>query len=147
MQRPTGITILAILSFIISFLLFCVPLSLWLFHVARAARGGTAPGNHGFSHMGLAGDLAIGTFLVVFLVFAVLYLVNGIGLLRLRNWARWLTVILLCIDILHVLRRALFSLRVIRFSGAAVHLIVLALCIWAIAYLFQPDVKKAFGAS
>lgn len=141
MERPTGVTILAVLSFIgaalwgLCGLLFIVAGSM----VSALARSG-GPGSAIFA----AGGAVAGA---VFLLFAILYIALGIGFIKLQNWARVLAIVLIAIG-------ALFG--VVGLFGMMMHFaifalffraLVLAIQIWILVYLFKPHVKQAFGAT
>jgi|SRR5690348_5408141 len=88
MARPTGVTILAVLSFLgagLSLLGAC-----FMFVVGAAGMAAMAGGR------AMGGPFAaLGAFAgVALLLFGVLYIVNGVGLLKLRPWGRLLTIIL-----------------------------------------------------
>jgi hypothetical protein len=81
---------------------------------------------------------------VVLLIFAVLYAVVGWGLLKLKEWARIVTLVLAGLGVLG----ALFGL-VGAFTHFAVFILFwtvvrLAIAGWIIWYLLQPNVKAAF---
>jgi hypothetical protein len=140
MQRPTGVTILAVLCFLgAAFLLMAA---------AFATAGGAL-----LSHMmatgpgagllfGLGGALVGGVFLVI----GILDLVVGIGFLKLQNWARILMIVFVGLSVLGSGGGMLFLfghfLPLLMFR----HIVSVAIDIWILIYLFQPHVKQAFGA-
>lgn len=139
MNRPVGVTILAVLAFFFGGLLALGALLAFL--------GGAI-----VSHLTTSGGLkmlaGVGSAIigVILLGFAIVYLVDGIGLLKLANWARILTIILVALSVLHVLFRwahfgMFFHPFMLIWSA-----IILAIDIWILVYLFKPDVKQAFGA-
>lgn len=139
MERPTGVTILAILSFIVAALTIlgaCVMFVVGAAGIA-AASGGRSMG----------GPLAaLGAFAgVALLIFAVIYVVNGFGLWKLRGWGRLLTIVLVAIGVVFGVMgifRAFVPLHV----GLIVwQLIWLAIDVWILSYMFKPHVKQAFG--
>lgn len=144
MNRPTGVTILAVLNFLGA--LVCVAIGLFFIvgfgaagAAARAARGGMSPTA---LLMGLG---AVGG--VLCLVAAALSVIVGIGLWKLLNWARILTIVFTAmgvffsaIGILNGLLHFHLILVMFRMMFTAVY----ALILW---YMFQPHVKQAFGAS
>jgi hypothetical protein len=145
MQRPTGVTIIAILDFIgaagllILGLLSFVGGSLiaGFFNAASTANGatGAAPA---------AGWMAgIGIFIgAIFLAFAIFAIFIAIGLLKLKNWARITTIVLSALGLLGSLRNLAMAFH----GGGMVYtIIVLAYYIWVIWYMLQPSVKTAFG--
>jgi hypothetical protein len=92
-----------------------------------------------------------GTFAgVVLLGLAALVIVTSIGLLKLQEWARILTIVL---NAVHLVVAALGLLDAFRnihipfFVGVMLrHIVMLAIGIWIIVYLIQPKVKQAFAA-
>jgi hypothetical protein len=141
MERPTGVTILAVLSFLGAGLLLlgaCV-----MFLMGAAGLAGMAGGH------GIGGPLAaLGAFAgVACLIFAVLYIVNGVGLLKLRGWGRLLTIVLVAISVLFGvmgLFRAFVPMHIVLLVW---QLIILAIDVWILVYMFKPHVKAAFGQS
>ena len=127
MQRPTGITVLAILSFIGGVLAILAGLALvGLSGAIAAAAGGGG---------GLATILGL-----LLLVFGVLELILGYGFWTLKPWAWSMGV---------ALQAAGIVLDVIQFinNGSQLVSVIISIAISAaiIWYLFQPHVKAAFG--
>ncbi|HET7581385.1 MAG TPA: DUF2127 domain-containing protein [Candidatus Limnocylindria bacterium] len=127
MQRPTGITVLAILSFIGGVLAIFAGLALvGLSGAIAAAAGGGG---------GLATILGL-----LLLVFGVLELILGYGFWTLKPWAWSMGV---------ALQAAGIVLDVIQFinNGSQLVSVIISIAISAaiIWYLFQPHVKAAFG--
>jgi len=142
MERPTGVTLIAVLEIAGGVLAILGGGAVFLLSsvvaVHRAAFGGPFGGI-----LGVLGAAA-GT---VLLLVGVLDIVLGIGMLKLKNWARLLTLIFAAISVLlHVLRllRAMAHLMLFHAVWVAIFLAIGVLIIW---YLLQPDVKKAFGES
>jgi hypothetical protein len=84
---------------------------------------------------------------VMCLGLAALYLVVGLGLWKLQEWARILTIVLAGLGLLvngFGILGPLMSFHLIFLLWRAV---VLGLDVWVLVYLFQPHVKKAFGAT
>jgi hypothetical protein len=139
MERPAGVTILAVLSFLGAGLLLlgaCV-----MFLMGAAGLAGMAGGR------GLGGPLAaLGAFAgVACLILAVLYIVNGVGLLKLRGWGRLLTIILVGLGVIFGvlgLFRQLVGMHIVLLAW---QLIILAIDVWILVYMFKPHVKAAFG--
>jgi hypothetical protein len=138
MQRPTGVTVLAILCFIgAAFLLMGGLLSFAGGGLMAAAlRSSLPPG----VVAGVAGVIG-----VIFLVIAALYFITGYGLWALKPWGRMLTIILtslaLFFGVLGLLGGMLhFAIFLVmwRIFWCAVDVLVL----W---YMFTPEVKRAFG--
>jgi hypothetical protein len=141
MERPTGVTIIAVLYFLgaaclgLAGLGFMVGGSL----LSAMARSG-GPGAAIFA----AGGVLIGG---VCLFFAILDGALGVGFIKLQNWARVVAIVLTVIGVLFGLL-GLMSLMVhLAVFALAIRLIVLAVQIWILVYLFRSDVKQAFGAT
>lgn len=142
MERPTGVTVLAILDFLGALILICAGLAFLLgMGIAGAGMMSQARGGGAF----LAGLGAIGG--VVFLVFAAISALIGIGLWKLKNWARIVTIVFSGLGILGGLLgllTALLHFSVFTLVFRLVFIGIYALIIW---YMLQPDVKKVFGVA
>lgn len=144
MERPTGVTILAVLNFlgallcVLGALLFFLGLGL-MGAGAKATGAGTGPAA---MLMGLG---ALGG--VVFLVFAALAVVVGIGLLKLRNWARILTIVLTSLSLVLGLLGLVTTLLHFVLFTFVFQLIFLGIYAWILWYMFQAHVKQAFGVT
>jgi hypothetical protein len=140
MQRPTGVTVLAVLAFIGA--AFCL-LGALFFMI-----GGAAMSQLGGSSMGGGAMFAgLGALAGVFILgFAVLYAVVGFGLWKLQNWARILALIGAAVGTLIGLLRILGALAHFHPGIVVLNLIVCAFDIWILTYLLKPHVKQAFGA-
>lgn len=143
MERPAGVTVLAVLNFlgaglcVLGGLAFMVDMGIG--GAAAASRKGAGMGAF------LVGLGAVGG--VVLLVFAVIAALVGIGLWTLRGWARTVTIVLSILGLVVAVPAFFISLL----SFRVVHLIFLltragisALIVW---YMFRPHVKQAFGAA
>jgi hypothetical protein len=142
MQRPTGVTLIAIFQIGVGILgilggVMVIGLgSAVAMH--RAALGGAFGGVMG----------VLGAFLgMILLVLGVLYIVLGVGLLKLHNWARLVTLVFSAIGaLLHALRLMRSMMHFMMFF-AFWQALVLAICVLIIWYLLQPEVTRAFGES
>jgi hypothetical protein len=144
MQRPDGVTILAVLAFIGAGLLVLAGLAIFL--------GGAI-----MSHMAAYPQLAIaagigGTLVgVICLAFAGLEVAIGIGLWKLQNWARVLTIVLCGLALLSSCFTLLFALThmfgVFFFGLFFRRLVLAAVQVWIVIYLLKPHVKQAFGTA
>lgn len=139
MERPSGVTILSILSFIgaaLTILGACVMFVVGAAGIA-AASGGRAMG----------GPLAaLGAFAgVALLIVAVIYVVNGIGLWKLLGWGRMLTIVLVAIGVIFGLLGLFRALMPLHAGMVVWQLIWLAIDVWILTYMFKPHVKQAFG--
>ncbi len=139
MQRPGGVTVIAVIDFIAAGL--CVIGALLFF------AGGSfltsmfsAAGAEG---AGILGG-AVAVVGVVILLVGVLAAAIGYGLLKLMNWARILAIIFAAIGALQIIR-TLVTLGSMMSVGQIVWQIVfLAYDAWVIWYLLQGKVGQAF---
>jgi len=139
MERPSGVTILSILSFLCAALMILAACAMFVVGAAgiAAASGGRAMG----------GPLAaLGAFAgVALLILAVIYAVNGVGLWKLSGWGRVLTIVLVAIGVLFGIW-GLFHAFVPMQPGMIVWRVIwLAIDVWILTYMFKPHVKQAFG--
>ena len=140
MVRPTGVTVIAVLLFIGAGLLVCLGILSFvggafigaMIGSAAQARGGAA--GAGFGAM-------IGAFIGVFmLIIAALQLTCGVGLWKLKEWGRMLTIILTAIGMVLAFLN-LLHLHPVTMVFVLVRLAIGGLIIW---YLSQPQIKGAF---
>jgi hypothetical protein len=140
MQRPTGVTILAVLCFLGAAVLLMAAMLFMVGGVLLSHVIATGPGAEWL--VGLGGAVVGGTLLVI----GILDLVMGIGFLKLQNWARILMIIFVALSVLGSGGGLLFMfghfLPLLMFR----HVVTVAIDIWILIYLFQPHVKQAFGA-
>lgn|SRR5882724_7089623 len=139
MQRPTGVTIIAILSFLGAAV--CILMGLLSF-VGGAFVAGILKNMPGVGNM--AGGL-VAAFGVIFLLIGALYAITGYGLWALKNWGRIITIVLMTLGLIFGLLGlvAVFS----NFTAGMVvgQVVRLVICAWILWYLLQPNVKQAFG--
>jgi hypothetical protein len=142
MARPTGVTILAVLSFLGAAL--CLLASAGMFIIGSSAGIAAMAGRGG----NMGGPLAaMGAFAgIACLILAVLYLVNGIGLLKLRGWARLLTILLVLLGIIFGVLGIVRAMAPMMIGLIVWDLILIAIDVWILMYMFKPHVKAAFGA-
>lgn len=131
MNRPTGVTVIAVLYYIGAAFFICIGLAFLL--------GGGMMATMIADRTGLSraviGGMGIAIFIVM-LCFAALHAVVGWGLMALKEWARIVAIVLAGLGALG----GLFAL--IRISPLG--LLRLALSGWMIWYLLQPHVVAAF---
>jgi hypothetical protein len=143
-QRPTGVTILAVLAFVGAGFLVLAALAMFL--------GGAMLSNMMTARPMAGTVLGFGAaFLgVIFLGFAALDIVVGTGLLKLQNWARIVTIVLTGLALLSSVL-SIFSplahMHVFFFVFLVRQLIAAAIEVWILVYLFKPHVKQAFGTT
>jgi len=141
MARPTGVTILAVLSFLAACLYLFAAAGLFLLGssaglAAMAGRGGSMGGP--LAAMGAFAGIAC-------LILAALCLVNGIGLLKLRGWARLLTILLTLLGIVFEVLGIVRALAPMMIGLIVWDVILIVIDAWILMYLFKPHVKAAFG--
>jgi len=137
MTRPTGVTILGILgilwgAFVVAFsflLLLGLAIVSWFLAGLPAV----------FLGFGAA---VIGGF---FLVYGVLHLLVGIGMLRLAEWARVLAMVLAAINLAFTALRLLAILTPFFFFFAFRRLFVCAVDVLILWYLSRRQIKQAFS--
>jgi len=140
MERPEGVTILAVVAFIFGGFMTLGGLGMLLGGavLSRMANSG------GLGMLAGAGGAILG---FVLLGFAVVYIVDGIGLMKVANWARILTIILVGLSLLRSGFGMMRSLGHLHPVAVFFSLIIVAIDVWILVYLFKPDVKQAFGAT
>ena len=140
MERPTGVTILAVLGFIATGLLVLAALVV-LLGGAMVANMAARPG------MGMIAGIGGAIIGVALLGFAVLYAVVGFAFLKLQIWARLLVIVLCGLGVLFNGLGVLTALFHFHVLVATVRAIVVAVDLWVALYLLKPHVKQAFGAT
>ena len=140
MPRPVGVTILAVLNFIGAFC--CVAVAIVMI-VGLSILGASASGAHTAGMMALAGGGVIAGVLLI--VFALIPILIGYGLMKLKNWARIVSIILAALGILMALPGLFMALGHIVIFALVINLIGIGIDALIVWYLLQPDVKKAFA--
>lgn len=138
MERPAGVTVLAVLSFLgAAFLLIAGLLSF--------AGGGLIAGALRDS-VG-AGVMAgiIGAIGIIMLLFAALYFITGYGLWALKPWGRMLTIILVGISLAFGVLGLLGGMMHFRVMLVMWRMFWCAIDVLVLWYMFTPEVKRAFG--
>jgi len=140
MERPAGVTILAVVAFLFGGLFALGGLGMMLGGavLSRMANSG------GLGMLAGVGGAIIG---FILLGFAVVYIVDGIGLMKVANWARILTIILVGLSLLRSAFGMMRSLGHLNPVALCFALLIPAIDVWILVYLFKPDVKQAFGAT
>lgn len=134
-QRPTGITILAVLAFIGGILGICGGLS---GIVGGSFFGGLAASAGAGNATALGGMLVV--YSIIALIFAVADLVFGFGAWTLKPWAWMLGMVLFGLNIVFQLVAVLSGWSTL--GGVIISIVIAGVIIY---YLLTPDVKKAFG--
>ena len=141
-QRPTGVTIIAVLAFLGAALLVLGALFSLL--------GGMLVSTMAASRMGALAGVGAAVIAVFLLIAAVVDIVVGVGLWKLKNWARIITIVLTGIGLLGSVLSIISpfgQIHVFFFVFLIRRLILAAIYAWILWYLFQPNVKQAFGAT
>jgi uncharacterized membrane protein (DUF2068 family) len=142
MQRPTGVTILAVLAFIGA--------ALMIVGALFGLLGGMLVSAMGSSRMGMLAGVGAALLAVFLLVCAAVNVVVGVGLWKLKNWARIITIVLTGVGLLGSVL-SIFNpfghMHLFLFVFLIRRLILAAIYAWILWYLFQPNVKQAFGAT
>jgi len=147
MNRPVGVTIIAILQFLGAALLVLVGIAMIVGGGMIGAILGSAMGQNsqipGGSLTGIMAGLGI-VVAAVFFVFAAISAVLGWGMWSLKNWARIITMVFSCIGLLFGGLGLIFALM--RFNMFSLVFVMIRLAINGLIlwYLLQPDVKAAF---
>ncbi len=142
MERPTGVTVLAVLLMIFAAFAAIAGLALLVMGLGGGAALQMRGASTGMSSM-MAGMGALGG--VFLLGLAAVYVVLGVGLLKLLNWARVVTLVLVGLGLLFAAVGLLSAVIHFRVALLLWQLIVVAIDAWIIWYLLRPDVKQAFG--
>ncbi|MGE5140418.1 MAG: hypothetical protein ACM3JD_13205 [Rudaea sp.] len=121
MKRPDGVTVVAIWYWVNAFFFLLGGCAILTFAIAPIA---LAPGDTGGRAIAI---LAVSIGLLFVLAFGVVGAIAGWGLYQLKEWGRWMAIVL-----------AILSL-----FGVPLGTLVGAIIIW---YLLQPQVAIAFGA-
>jgi len=138
MQRPTGVTIISVLAFIGAACLFFAAMGMFLGGAVLSSMAGRP----GVGMIAGIGGVIVGA---VFLGIAVVDLVLGIGLWKLQNWARILSIVLLIVAVVFYALGILRSVLHFHLIRLCIQAIFMAIDIWIIAYLSKPNVKQAFS--
>jgi uncharacterized membrane protein (DUF2068 family) len=131
MNRPTGVTVIAVLFFIGACFATLLAIA-FLVGGGLAAKFMPPDARIPAGIMAAVGGIAA----IVILVFAALYIAIGVGLLKLKEWARITAVVLAGLSLLFGL------LGLLHFHPFA--LIRLAIAGWILWYLLQPHVVAIF---
>jgi len=142
-KRPTGVTIIAVLTFFGAAGLALGSIA-FFFVAVMGMTGGDAgePISVAIAGMGVAGGFSL-------LILAGGAVLLTIGVLKLHEWARIVTIASIAAAIGCTIL-SLFGLRGYQMipvvPSIAGHLLVMAMAVWMLAYLLHPRVKQVFGA-
>ncbi|MGH9813625.1 MAG: hypothetical protein ACRD4T_10875 [Candidatus Acidiferrales bacterium] len=153
MKRPFGVSVLAIIHFLEAVLFLFTGALLWLFAQLVADMGAgalQAPDELSARMLPLILEfIQSGKLVAVYALIAALAVVFaavGVGLWRLRPWARLLTLGLTGLRLLVLVPGLIVSLVQVDALLIGGHALMLFVYGWIVWYLFQPEVKRAFGA-
>lgn len=150
MGRPTGVTVIAVLYIIGACMMVLLALGLMVGgSLAGGALGSIVGGSQSEPGSHAAGGAAIGLFLgaaggIIALFFAAAHGVLAWGMLKLKEWARIISIALAVLGLVLAIPALLFGM--FRFSPIAIFFTLIrvgiaGLILW---YLVQPHVKAAF---
>ncbi len=143
MGRPVGVTILAILYFLGALACIIGGILTIVGGGIAASLANQAGGQGAGAGAGVLGALGAAAGVVV-LIFGALDFLLGWGMLKLKNWARIITIVLMALGIVGSLFGVIGLLAHFTVFGLlwiVVWVAIYALIIW---YLVKPDVKAAF---
>ena len=145
MERPLGVTILAILHFIGVFFAICAGLLMILgmgFFAAALARAA----NIGSGGAGIIAGLGVVLAIFAFIGAAISGLI-GWGLWNLKNWARITAMVFAVLGMLGGVGSLMFALTHFNPFFLSTGIVRAAIAVLIFWYLNQPHVKTAFGAT
>ena len=143
MKRPTGVTIIAVLTFFGSAVLALGSVAFFFVAVmGMTGRDAGDPVSVAIAGMGMAGGFSL-------LVLAGVAVCLTIGVLELREWARIVSIASIALGIGCTIL-SLFALRgyavIPAVPSVVCHLLVTTTAVWMLVYLLLPRVKLAFVA-
>lgn len=143
MQRPAGVSVLAILDFIGAGFLVLAAIGSFF---GMGILGAILRSNREIGSMGTAAMAGIGiVFAVILFAFAALSGVVGYGMWNLKNWARIITIVFAVLGILGGAFGILWALLHLHIISLFITCVRAALHILILWYLMQPHVRRAFG--
>lgn len=140
-DRPWGVTLLAVLSFIrVGTYLLLMVLALAAPDTLRGVLEGISPQGSGPAML-----LQMGRGVAVY--FFVMALAGGLfayGMWTLRNWARWVTIIITLISLIAIVAGLIGLGAGIDLPALLLGLLRVGLCLLVLWYLWRPGVRAAF---
>ena len=143
MNRPTGVTVIAVLYFLSA---ACLALLGVLLIVGGGMAGAAMKDSGSTGGMALLATMGVAGAIACF-VMALIPGVVGWGMWSLKNWARIVALVLAGLGLLTNglgLLGSLMHFEIITFTIGA---IIVGLYVWVVIYLLKPHVKAAFGAA
>ena len=144
MERPVGVTILAVLYFIFAALTAIASILSFVGGSMLSGLAGSSSPAAGAGVLLAMGGAVIG---VICLVVAAIDFALGYGFIKLQNWARILAIVFLGISVIFGLLGLVGILTHMAVFQLVFQGVILAIEIWILVYLFKPHVKQAFGAT
>jgi hypothetical protein len=140
-ERPSGVTIIAVLMFIgAGFLALGSFVFFFVGVMDMTGADAAEPISTAIAAMGVSGGL-------FFLILAGAHVFLAMGVLKLRSWARLVCMVLIALGMALALMS--FFLRVPNPVAPRIvcQFLVIALDVWILWYLVRPHVKQAFGTA
>lgn len=138
MDRPVGVTIVALLNFVVAAVCMLIAL------------GGLKAGVvFLLASAGWGGEWGAGTFLLIggsCLLVGLAALFLGRGLWNLRNRSRQIEIVLLALLVAFELLAIFAAARRFALASTVFRTIILSVEVWMLIYLLTPRVREAFGA-
>ena len=142
-KRPWGVSLMAILYFVgAGFYVVLMTIAIGAPETLRSLLEGLSPQGSGPAML-----LNLGAMLAVY--FTVMIIVAGLlgyGMWTLRNWARWITVIITAISLIVGAISLVAIATNINLSTLLLSLLRIGLCLLVLWYLWTPGVRAAFRA-
>jgi uncharacterized membrane protein len=140
MQRPVGVTILAVIAIIYGIFSLLLALLGLLGEALLASGFGNLASRASASGLS-AGLLAYAA--IVDAVLGILYLVFGIGAFSLKRWAWTAGVVVLVLDVVRQIVG--FVIQGVNTNKIIIASITIVIALVLLGYLFRPNVRAAFG--
>ncbi len=143
MQRPLGITLIAVLCFVgAAFDAVLAALAVLRPAALAAILAALSPSGAGPQQM----HAAMGAFLPVYYLVGIAFSAAlGVGLWRLRNWARWIVIVLVAVSLAAVVGQIAQLLGAATVGAVVLTAFRVALCVFWLWYLFRARVRAAFA--
>ncbi|MGI0488568.1 hypothetical protein ACN4EK_24420 [Pantanalinema rosaneae CENA516] len=133
-QRPTGVTVLAVLQFLGGILSLLVGVSGLFFGGLLVAAGGAGQAGEAAT----MGPILVGASIAA-LISGIIGLIAGFGLFTLKGWGWTLAIIF---SVLNILNNLVSVFQGSNVAGAIIGIVISGLILY---YLNQYNVKRAFG--
>jgi len=144
LKRPSGVTIIAVLTFLGAAILAAGSFAFFFVGVMGMTGGDAGePTSAAIAGMGLAGGFSL-------LILSGVAVCLAIGVLQLREWAWVASIASMAVGIACTIL-SLFAIKGYRvlppFPSVVFHLLLASTAAWMLAYLLIPRVKHAFNAA